>query len=291
MPPMRSLLFVPANRPNMVERAHAAPADVICLDLEDSVPPAEKAAARDAIRAAVPSLKAAGRSVHVRLNHLDTGLAGDDLAAAVCPELDGLAFPKAEGGQQIRDLDVLLRQQELQKGVKPGSILLFPSIETARGVLRCEEIATASSRIGGVSLGAYDYALDLGVAHRADGREIEYARRVVVHVCTAYGIIPLDGVFGDFRDEAGLVADVEYARSIGMKGKYVIHPAQIEPVNRGFSPSDAELEEARQIVAAFDEALARGHASVQVDARMVDIPVANRARALIEQAAALSRRD
>jgi citrate lyase subunit beta/citryl-CoA lyase len=287
---MRSLLFVPANRESMVERAHAAPADVIVLDIEDSVPLAEKDAARAAIRKAVPSLKALGKTVHVRVNHVDTGLTRDDLAAAVSAELDGILYPKTEGGQNVRDLDVLLRQQELHAGIKPGEIVLVPSIETARGVLRCEDIATASTRNVAIALGPFDYTYDLGVARRTDGRELVYARRVIVHVAIAYGLLPLDGPFGEIQNEAGLLADAEYARSIGLKGKYLIHPNQIETVNRVFRPGEAELAEARQIVAAYEEAEARGHASVQVNGRMVDIPVVGRARALIAQDAAIGDR-
>ncbi len=286
---MRTILFVPANRENMVERAHQAAADIICLDMEDSVPPAEKANAREIVRRAVPSLSAAGRTVQVRVNHLDTGLTAEDIAAAVCPELHSLAFPKAEGGQHIRDLDVLIREQELKKGVKPGTIGLIPSIESALGVLRCEEIARASTRLTGISLGAYDYTADLGVARRPDGRELEYARRVIVHVCAACGLEPLDTPYGDFRDEPGLIAEAEYVRSIGFRGKYLIHPAQIDPVNRVFRPAEEEVEHARRVVAAFDEAVAQGHASAQVDGRMVDTPVAKRARDLITYAEQIAR--
>ena len=288
---MRTLLFVPANRENMVERAHGAAADVIVLDMEDSVPPAEKEAARQIVRKAVPSLKAAGKTVHVRVNHLETGLTRDDVLAAVCPDLAGLAFPKAEGAQHIRDLDVIIREAETKSGVRPGTVALIPSIESARGVLRCEEIALASTRLAGISLGAYDYTADLGVARSNDGRELDYARRVIVHCCAAYGLQALDTPYGDFRDEPGLIAETEYVKSIGFKGKYVIHPAQIEAVNRIFRPRDEEVENARKIVAAFDEAVERGHASVQVEGRMVDIPVAKQAKDLIAYAEEIAQKE
>lgn len=281
---MRTLLFVPANRENMIERAHGATADVIVLDMEDSVPPAEKENARALVQKNIPSLKAAGKTVHVRVNHLDTGLTRDDIMTVVHPDLAGLAFPKAEGAQHIRDLDVIIREAETKNGVRPGTTILIPSIESAKGVLRCEEIALASTRLAGISLGAYDYTADLGVARNPDGRELEYARRVIVHCCTAYGLQALDTPYGDFRDEEGLVKETEYVRSIGMKGKYLIHPAQVEPVNRIFRPGEEEIESAKRIVAGFDEAVARGHASVQVDGRMVDIPVAKRARDLLAYA-------
>jgi citrate lyase subunit beta/citryl-CoA lyase len=287
MTPMRTLLFVPAHRENMVQKAHEVPADVICLDLEDAVPPAEKAQARDTVRASIESLKAAGKQVHVRVNHLDTGLTRSDLAAAVGPGLDGLLFPKARGGAHVRELDVLIREQELHNGVRPGTIVLIPMIESARAVLRCEEIALASTRIAALALGGEDYAADLGVARTPAANELEYARRIVVHCAVAYGLQPLDGIYPTLRDEAGLRADAAYARSIGMKGKYVIHPEQVEPLNRAFSPTPQELAAARKIVTAYDEAMGRGIGVIDVDGQMVDVPVANRARDLLAYAEAI----
>jgi citrate lyase subunit beta/citryl-CoA lyase len=287
MTPMRTLLFVPAQRESMVEKAHQIPADVICLDLEDAVPPAEKATARGRVRAAIESLKAAGKTVHVRVNHLDTGLTKDDLAAAIGPGLDGLLFPKARGAAQIRELDVLIREQELHNGVRPGAVALIAMIESARAVLRCEEIALASTRIAALALGGEDYAADLGVARTTAGIELEYARRVVANCAAAYGLQALDGIYPTLRDEAGLLADARYARSIGMKGKYVIHPEQVEPVNQVFSPTQAELAVARKIVSAYDEAMRGGIGVIDVDGQMVDVPVANRARNLILYAEAI----
>jgi citrate lyase subunit beta/citryl-CoA lyase len=287
---MRTLLFVPAQRESMVEKARQVPADVICLDLEDAVPPAEKPAARARLRASIEALQAAGKTVHVRVNHLDTGLTKDDLAAAVGPGLSGLLFPKAKGAAQIRELDVQIREQELHNGVKPGTVALIPMIESARAVLRCEEIALASTRIAGLALGGEDYAADLGVARTPAANELEYARRVIVHCAVVYGLQPLDGIYTTLHDEPGLVADARYVRSIGMKGKYVIHPEQVEPVNQVFSPTAAELDVARKIVSAYDEAMGRGLGVIDVDGQMVDVPVANRARDLLAYAEAIGLR-
>jgi citrate lyase subunit beta/citryl-CoA lyase len=287
MTPLRTLLFVPAHRENMVAKAHQVPADVICLDLEDSVPPAEKQAAREGVRASIESLKAAGKSVHVRVNHLETGLTKADLEAAIGGGLDGLLFPKARGAAQIRELDVLIREQEMDKGVRPGTVVLIPMIESARALLRCEEIALASTRIAALALGGEDYAADLGVARTPAANELEYARRVVIHCAAAYGLQALDGIYTTLHDEAGLIADASYARSIGMKGKYVVHPEQVEPVNRVFTPTAQELEAARKIVSAYDEAMSRGIGVIDVDGQMVDVPVANRARDLLAYAQAI----
>jgi citrate lyase subunit beta/citryl-CoA lyase len=290
MTPMRTLLFVPAQRANMVEKAAGIPADVIVLDLEDAVPPDEKPAARERLRASIDSLKAAGKAVHVRINHLETGLTRDDLSAAIGPGLDGLLFPKAEGAAQIRELDVLIRECELHGGVRPGDIVLIPMIETARAVLRCEEIATASSRIAGLALGGEDYAADLGVPRSNEANEFEYARRVIIHCAVAYGLTPLDGIYATLHDQAGLQADTLYARSIGMKGKYVVHPDQVETVNEVFSPTAEELEVARKIVTAYDAAMQDGIGVIDVDGQLVDVPVANRARDLLAFAEAIGMR-
>jgi citrate lyase subunit beta/citryl-CoA lyase len=284
---MRTLLFVPAHRESMVAKAHQVPADVICLDLEDAVPPGEKQKAREGVRASIETLKAAGKQVHVRVNHLDTGLTREDLAAAVGPGLDGLLFPKARSAAHVRELDVLIREQELHNGVRPGNIILIPMIESARAVLRCEEIALASTRIAGLALGGEDYAADLGVARTPAAHELEYGRRVVIHCAAAYGLQALDGIYPTLHDAEGLLADARYARSIGMKGKYVIHPEQVEPVNQVFSPTPEQLASARRIVAAYDEAMGRGIGVIDVDGQMVDVPVANRARDLLAYAAAI----
>jgi citrate lyase subunit beta/citryl-CoA lyase len=290
MTPMRTLLFVPAQRANMVEKAAAIPADVIVLDLEDAVPPNEKAAARDGLRASIDSLKSAGKTVHVRINHLDTGLTKDDLTAAIMPGLDGLLFPKAQGAAQVRELDVLIRERELHGGVRPGTIALVPMIETARAVLRCEEIALASTRIAALALGGEDYAADLGVPRTAQANEFEYARRVIIHCAIAYGLQPLDGIYATLHDEAGLLADARYARSIGMKGKYVVHPDQVAPVNQVFSPTPEELASARKIVDTYDAAMQGGIGVIDVDGQLVDVPVANRARDLLAYADAIGLR-
>lgn len=285
---MRTLLFVPANRPNMVARAHQTPADVIILDLEDSVPPAEKAAARNGLREAIESLNATGKTVHVRVNHPDTGLTRDDLAAAIGPGLDGLTLPKVDGPRDIRGVDVMIRERELHGGVRPGTTVLIAHIESARGVLRCEEIATASTRLVGLALSGYDYTADLGVERTREGVELEYARRVIVHVAAANRLQALDTVFGDFNDEEGLLAEARYAKAIGFKGKHVIHPVQVEPVNDVFAPHPEDVEAARKVIAVYEEAESRGHASVQLDGRMIDIAVVRRARDVVAFAEAVS---
>jgi citrate lyase subunit beta/citryl-CoA lyase len=227
----------------------------------------------------------------VRINNLDTRLTRDDLAAVIGPGVTALLYPKAQSGQEIRDLDVLIREQEYHKdGVTPGDTALIPMIETARAVLRCEDIAKASSRIVGLALGGEDYCADIGVPRTKEGRELESIRRVMIQVCAAYRLRALDGIYAVLGDEAGLRADAAYARSIGMKGKYVVHPEQVMPVNDVFSPTPEELEAARQLIAEFDTAIAAGHGTVRIAGQMVDVPIANRARELIAYAEAIVAR-
>ncbi len=287
----RSLIFVPGIRENMLEKAGTLAADVVVLDLEDSVSPGDKVAARDLVRRQIPRLAAAGQSVHVRVNGLPSGLTRDDLGAVVCPQLSGVALPKAESPQDIRDIDVLLREQELAHDVTPGTIALIPFIESARGLLRCEEMCRSSSRLAAIALGADDYTADLAVHRTREGHELSYARQVIATCCAASGLLALDTPYDDFRDEEGLIAETEWVKTLGFKGKYLIHPAQMEPVNRVFRPSEEEVAEARRTMAAFEEAEAQGLGSIQLEGRMVDRPVALRARQVIAVAEAIEARE
>ncbi len=288
---LRSLMFVPGNRESMIDKAARFTADVIVLDLEDSAPPDEKAAAREIVARAIPRLTEAGQTVHVRVNSLATRLTRDDLAAVVTPGLAGVLLPKVESAQDIRDLDVLLREFEFERGIRPGSVASFALIESAKGVLRCEAICAASDRLAGLALGAEDLTADLGVRRTTEGRELSYARGVLIHTARAYGVVALDTPYPDFRDGEGLAREAQLARELGMRGKYAIHPDQVESLNHVFAPSAEEIAWARRVVEAYEAASARGSGAVNVDGRMVDEPVAKRAQDLLAQAEAIARRE
>ena len=285
---LRSLLFVPAGRERMLEGAQASKADALVLDLEDAVPLRQKAAARILARRWIPKLASTRRRVFVRVNSIASGMTRDDLMSAVGKGLAGVVLPKAESPQDLRDLDVLLREAEMEHGVRPGDIRTIPLIESARGVLRCEEIVRASDRLCGLSVGGEDYTYDIGVQRDAGGVALQHIRGVVVQVAAAYGLTPIDTPYAGYKDEAGLVAETHLAKAIGLKGKYAIHPAQVDVINRIFTPSKDEIAQARRVIEAYEDALARGLGAVSVDGRMVDAPVAERARGII--AAAKRRR-
>lgn len=284
----RSLLFVPGGRAELLEKAGRFPADVLCLDLEESVPPDEKPRARDLVGEAVVRLARAGRAVQVRLNPIESGLTRDDLAAIVRPGLTEVLLAKTQEPQDVRDVDVLLREQELARDIRPGTIELTVAIESTRALLRCGEISHASTRLAAIMLGAEDFTFDLGVQRTKDGREIEYPRAVVATCARAAGLVALDTPWADIEDIEGLVADAERAKALGFSGKYVIHPSHIEHVHRVFSPTEAEVAYAKKLLVAWEDARAQGLGAVQVDGRMVDRPIVERARRLIAQAEAIA---
>jgi citrate lyase subunit beta/citryl-CoA lyase len=282
----RSLLFVPGSRREMLEKASRLAADILCLDLEDSVLPSDKAGARELVRDAVKALAGAGRPVHVRVNSIDSGHTREDLACVVQPGLAGVLLPKTESAQDVRDVDVLLREQELAHEVKPGAVELVVAIESARALLRCEEISRASTRLAAIMLGAEDFTFDMGIRRTREGRELEYARAVIGTCAHAARLEALDTPWAGIQDIEGLVADAERSREVGFTGKYVIHPSHVEPVHRVFSPSEEEIAYARNVLAAWDEAQEKGLGAVEADGRMVDRPIVERARRVVEQARA-----
>ena len=287
---LRTLLFVPGNNERMLLRAPASGADAIVVDLEDAVPAAEKRAARKLTRSSLAALVAGGRPVLVRVNNVGGRLTRDDVMAIVRPGLAGVVHPKTESAQDLRDLDVLLREAEMANKVRPGDIRVIPLIETPLGALRCEEIALGSDRVDALSVGGEDYSAALGVERDAGGAALMHVRSIVVTVAAAYGLFAIDTPYANFKDAKGLTAEAELAQALGFKGKYVIHPDQVAPVNDIFTPSAAAVDDARRMVAAA-EAAARGRrGAISVDGRMVDAPVVERARRLLALAEALAAR-
>jgi citrate lyase subunit beta/citryl-CoA lyase len=281
----RSSLILPVNVPRFVERAHTRDADAVTLDLEDSVPPAEKAGARERVKGSLALVARGGAEVMVRINN-DPALMTEDVDASVHPGLDGLSIPKAESPEQIAMLSAQLDRLERLRGLPPGHVRLGLAFETPRGVLRAQEIAEASPRIATMSVGPEDYCLELGVEPSADGIELLYAVSRVVTIAKALGIQPtgLLGSIAGFRDLAVFEAAALRSRQLGCVGAGCIHPDQVTVLNRVFTPDPAKVEYARRVAEAFEEGLRRGTASVDLDGRMVDIPVYKRAQVILERA-------
>ena len=280
---MRSVMTVPVIVPRFLKKAPSSGADVICLDLEDSVPPTEKAGARPLARQAIESMAGCGVTLYIRVNGFWSGLTEDDLGAVVRPGLGGVVLSKAESVGEVERADALLYRLEREHGLEPGSVALAPLVETAKGVAYAREICAASGRLSAAVFGAEDYATDIGVQRTEAGDEIRWARSALAVAAHAAGITPIDTPDPDYTDEAHLRREMELAKSMGYRGKLCIHPTQVAIANEVFRPSDAEIADARVIVEAFEKhGLAQGLAAIPLRGKMVDTPIYWRAKRVLE---------
>jgi len=285
----RSSLILPVNVPRFIEKAHTRGADAIVLDLEDSVPPAEKASARQLVKNSIALVARGGGEVAVRVNN-DPALLSDDIDASVWSGLASLSIPKVETAAEIERLAAQVERLERARGIPDGHVKLSIAIETPKGILACESIATSSPRIVTMGVGPEDYYLSLGVEPSAEGIELLYAVSRVVTVCKAVGIqsVGLLGSIAGFRDLAAFEAAATRGRSLGCEGAGCIHPEQVAILNRVFSPDPERVQYARRAVEAYEEGVRRGTASVNLDGKMVDIPVYRRAQVILQRAEAIA---
>ena len=284
---LRSLLFVPGNAPRMLDRASGLRPDAFVPDMEDSVPWDEKANARAVVSSYVGAMSATGVPVIPRVNSLDTGLLEDDLSAVVGPHVFGVSVGKMDNPEIVAEVCATLDRVESQNGVEAGSTRLVPWIESAEAIVKAYDICRASERIVGAALGAEDFTNDMEIRRTDGDAELAYARSAIAVAARAAGVLALDTPFFAFRDPAALKANSEMSRGIGFRGRFAIHPAQIDVINGVYSPSDAEVEQARREIEAFEEAAAMGRGSTSLDGKVVDVPVVKRAQALLDRARAI----
>jgi citrate lyase subunit beta/citryl-CoA lyase len=278
---MRSLLFIPGNKDNMLAKAAGLTPDVLVPDMEDSVPEAEKPAARAMIAQWLPRLREHKARLLPRVNGLRTPWFEEDIAAVAVAGVFGISIGKVETPGDIEAIDRALGAAETRAGLAPRSLRLLPWIESARAVVMAYEICRASDRIVGAAFGGEDFTNDLGIERLDDESNVAYARAAVCTAARAAGVLALDTPWFRFRDDEGLWASSLAAKRLGFKGRFAIHPVQILTINTCFSPSPAEIEEARRIVAAFEEAERHGRGSTSLDGRVIDVPVVKRARAVL----------
>ena len=280
--PLRSWMFVPGNRQRFLDKIYEleTPPDAVFLDLEDGVIAAEKAAARELV-ASLLRRELPGPLRLVRVNAVGTDWLREDLAAVLVPGLEGVCVSKVESAEQVGWV-----AGKLDRFDPAGDVRIVAAIESAVGLLRAAEIAAAHPRVLAIMFGAEDYALDLGLGTKreAEAAELVYARSALVVAAAAARVISIDGVFPDLDDPAGLLADIVQARRLGFGGKSTFNPRQIELINEQFSPRPDELAYARRVADAFDEATARGDASVAVGGQLVDRPIVLRAQRLLQLA-------
>ncbi len=286
----RSLIFVPGNRPDMLEGAGDFSADVLVPDLEDSVPDGEKERAREILRERLGTLARRGQAVIPRINALDTGLARDDLAAVVTPQTYGVAFGKVVSPWDVKQVSDILEGIERDAGIPVGQTRIIPWLENSKAVVRAYEITSASPRILGVTFGAEDFTDDMGVKRTDEGEELAYPRAAVVVAARAAGVLAFDTPQVNFRDTQALERDIHTALALGFKGKFAIHPGQLDTINTLFSPSQDDVEYARRVIEAFQEAEAQGSGATSLDGKLIDVPVVKRARALVQIADSLGQK-
>jgi citrate lyase subunit beta / citryl-CoA lyase len=284
---LRTLLFVPGDRPDRIPKAVAAGADGVAVDLEDAVAASRKEAAREATASALAALPPGGPVIAVRINAVDTGLAEADIEALqpVLGRVELVIVPMSTCPSGVRHVSVLLGRAEAGAGVEPGRTRIIPLVETAAGIAGARDIAAADARVHTLAFGPADLSRELGVAPTADGEELFVARSQLVLAAAAAGRPkPIDGPHLDLDDADGLARSAARARRLGFGGKQVIHPRQIPTVAAAFAPSAAELHWARQVDEAFRAAEAAGVSSVRLeDGTFVDYPIAHRARALLAE--------
>ncbi|SFU11779.1 CoA ester lyase [Arthrobacter sp. ov118] len=263
--PRRSALYVPGNNHRAMEKAKSLPADVLVFDLEDAVGDDAKVASRSRVCDAVASGTYAPREIVIRVNGLGTQWHDADLAAVIVSGADGVLVPKVETGEEVKRLT-----RELERQQAPDGLKLWVMIETPGSFLRAEEIASASDRLAALVIGTNDLINDIHGVSRPGRAPILTALSLAVLATKAAGKTILDGVYNNITDHEGFVAEAQQGRDMGFDGKTVIHPAQIEPANAAFGPSRAEVEHARTVVAAYQQALTAGESVIVVDGQMTE---------------------
>lgn len=283
---LRSMLFVPGNNSKMVRKAASLEADAIILDLEDAVPLADKGIARDLVTKSIPWLSDQGAQVFVRVNSQSTNLIDQDLEQVIRPGCRGIILPKAETSEDVAHVSGQVDDIEAKHLDQLSDISIIPLIESAAGVLNSLEIAQ-HRRVVALAFGALDYVRDLGVSLTMERVELSYPRSYLGIVARATDIAAVDTPWFDINDDEGLFRDAVLAQAFGFQGKMVIHPRQLDIVNRVFSPKHEDVEWARKLVGAFGEAQSGGKGVISLEGKMIDEASYRQAKDLLEREEAI----
>jgi len=277
----RSLVFVPGNNPRFLEKAKSLSADVVCFDLEDSVPDKEKKKARVLIKNTLKQRNKYSPDVFVRTNSPESGLVEADLKEIIQKGIDGVVIPKVNSVKELKKIEKIISSLEKKRKIK--GIRLIPSIESALGVVNCYEIASSSKRIDALVFGIFDLLNDMGIEYtKGNPRGAKYSRYKVPVAATAAGVVAIDGIWQDLKDKNGFTKDCEVGRSLGYVGKSVIHPDQIQTVHKIFHPNKAEIEWAKKVCSVYEELTKKGKGATVVEGKMIDEVHYKRAKALLE---------
>jgi citrate lyase subunit beta/citryl-CoA lyase len=282
--PRRSVLYMPGSNARALDKARTLPADALILDLEDAVAPEQKALAREQVCAAVTTGGYGGRELIIRTNGLDTAWGKDDLVAAAKAGPDAVLLPKVESAAQVQAAEALLKASGA-----PDKTAIWCMMETPKGILHAEEIASASKRLAVFVMGTSDLVKDLNAQHTPLRLPVITSLGLCMLAARAYGLSILDGVYLDLDDEAGFEAACKQGLELGFDGKTLIHPKTIDAANRVFAPSEAEVARAHKIIAAFEQASKEGKAVVVVDGKLVENLHVEQAKKLAALADAIAK--
>jgi len=277
---LRSLIFVPGNNSRFLEKAKNLSADIVCFDLEDSVPDSEKKNARKLIKDALRNHSQYSSEVYVRTNSPISGKIPDDLKEIVQKGIDGIVIPKVNNAKELKKIEKTL--SILEKKQKIRQISLLPSIESAEGVYNTYEIASSSKRISAVVFGVFDLLNDLGIEYTKQSEGAKNARAKIPLDARAAGVYALDAIWQDLKDEKGLVEDCKIGKSLGYVGKTIIHPDQISITHQSFHPNKTEIEWAEKVCESYEKSTKTGKGATTVDGKMIDEVHYKRAKALLQ---------
>jgi len=277
----RSLVFVPGNNPRFLEKSKSLTADIVCFDLEDSVPDKEKKKARVLIKNALKKRNQYSASIFARTNSPDSGKIEADLKEIVQKGIDGIVIPKVNSAKELKKIEKTISSLEKKRKIK--GIRLMPSIESALGVVNCYEIALASKRIDALVFGIFDLLNDMGIEY-TKGNPIgaKYSRYKVPVAATAAGVAAIDGIWQDLKDKNGFTRDCKVGKSLGYSGKSVIHPDQIKTVHKIFHPSKPEIAWAKKVCNVYEKSTKKGRGATVVDGKMIDEVHYKWAKAVLE---------
>ena len=276
----RSLIFVPGNNPRFLEKAKEIQADIVCFDLEDSVPDDEKTSARKLIKNALKSRSEYSSSIFVRTNSPLSGKIPSDLKEIVQKGIDGIVIPKVNNVSELKKIQKILSGLEKSKKLKP--IQIIPSIESAEGVVNSYSIASFGKRVTAIVFGIFDLLNDLGVEYKKDAPGGKYSRYKIPVDAAAAGISAIDGIWQDLNDLKGLQKDCNFGKSLGYSGKSVIHPDQISMVHKSFYPNKTEISWAEKVCKVYLKSTKKGKGATTVDGKMIDEVHYKQAQALLD---------
>lgn len=281
---LRSLIFVPSNSKRFIEKAKALNADIICFDLEDSVPFNEKTTARQAIVDVLAKKAEYGSNIYIRINSLESGLAFSDLKSIIQEGVDGIVVPKVNDKEEVNQIEHLTSSLEKERGIEKDSIKLMPSIESAKGVVNAHSIAKSVERINALVFGVFDFLYDMHLDYVEDDEVgYQYARAKIPVDARAAGVAALDGIWQKVHDIEGLRNDASIARRLGYSGKTIIHPSHIDPVHKIFMPSKNEIEWAKKVLQALREPMeiGDGKGAIKLEGKMIDAAHYKQAKAIL----------